>query len=223
MLLAAAAVCGGGPAVRAAEYKPDFPAVAKEVMKMQKHGDSMVIVLWLPPEYFASALDGNPRLTAAQKDETAKMLSPYSIIAVVDSTVGAFGSMTYKSEADLRKETCLIDDKGNKKEPLDENDISDDAKVFLGAFTPAVANVIGPMGKNMHVYLFPAKDDEGKSLYEAKGKGQFRVNVGKNEFRWRLPLGSLLAPKKCVKCKEECSGAYDFCPWCGERLKAKSE
>jgi len=83
---------------------------------------------------------------------------------------------------------------------------------------PIFVNMLGPMGQNMCFFLFPAESADGRRIAEAKKEGAFSVKLGEREFRWRLPLGSLLAPKMCPKCKEKCSGAWNFCPWCGTRL-----
>ena len=54
--------------------------------------------------------------------------------------------------------------------------------------------------------------------WDAKKEGFFLVELGENEFRWRLPLSSLLPLTICPTCGEELSGAYKFCPWDGTKL-----
>jgi len=84
---------------------------------------------------------------------------------------------------------------------------------------PVIANTLGPLGQNMHFLLFPAKDKNGQNIAEAKKEGAFSVKLGEREFKWRLPLGSLLPPKICPKCGEKLSGAYNYCPYDGTPLK----
>ena len=79
--------------------------------------------------------------------------------------------------------------------------------------------MIGPMGQNMHVFLFPAKDKKGQDIAAAKREGFFSVKLDKREFKWRLPLGSLLRQKVCSVDGEKLNGAWKFCPWHGTELK----
>ena len=205
-----------------ADQKLDFPGLAQELPKIRKDGDSLLMVFWFPVEYFEASVQDNPGMTADQKAAVKKVLSPYTAFAVIDSKVGTFGTFSYKSEAEVRAKVHFVDVKGKSYEPLDEDDINADAKVFLAAFKPVMANAMGPMGKNMHVFFFSAKGDDGKPLFNPKAKGAVTLKLGKEEFRWRLPLGALMPPKACTKCKEKCSGAWDFCPWCGTHLETVS-
>jgi hypothetical protein len=230
-MLAIAVCCGHGAQLRAAdqkverksdqkaEEKVDFMAVAQELQKTKKDGDALLLVFWFPQEYFKIAVQDNPRLTADQKAQFTKALSPYTVFAVIDGEVGAFGAITYKAEAEVRTKTRFVDSKGKSREPLVEEDINGEAKTFLAVFKPIMTNMIGPMGANMHVFFFPAKGDDDKALFEVKSKGAVTLKVGTDEFRWRLPLGSLMPAKVCPKCQEKCSGAWDFCPWCGAHLE----
>jgi len=78
--------------------------------------------------------------------------------------------------------------------------------------------MLGPTGQNTHFFLFPAKNEKGQKIAEAKKEGTFSVELNEREFSWRLPLSSLLPPKICPTCGEKLSGAYKFCPWDGSKL-----
>ena len=56
-------------------------------------------------------------------------------------------------------------------------------------------------------------------MWVLKSKGGVKFKVATQEFRWRLPLGALMPAKVCAKCNDKCSGAWDYCPWCGTRLE----
>jgi len=84
---------------------------------------------------------------------------------------------------------------------------------------PVIVNTLGPLGQNMHFFLFPAKNKSGRNIADAKKGGVFSVRLGEREFKWRLPLGSLLPPKICPRCGEKLSGAYKYCPYDGTPLK----
>ena len=57
---------------------------------------------------------------------------------------------------------------------------------------PIFVNMLGPMGQNMHFFLFPAKDKSGNLIADAKNEGSFTVKLADRPFKWRLPLGSIL-------------------------------
>lgn len=74
------------------------------------------------------------------------------------------------------------------------------------------------MGQNLLVFLFPAVGKDNQKIADAKKAGSFAVNIGKLEYKWRLPLGSVVPPKICPKCGEKLSGAYTYCPYDGTKL-----
>ena len=80
---------------------------------------------------------------------------------------------------------------------------------------------MGQLGKNFHFVLFPATNKERLPIMEAKKEGRFSLNLGGDNLRWRLPLGSLLPQKVCPIDGEELSGAWKYCPWHGALLKTK--
>jgi hypothetical protein len=204
--------------VAAEEPKLDFQAVSQEMIKMRKEGNSITMAFWMPSAYWEMNLGQEPRLTKSQVKTAVDALRPYTIVAVVDGDVEGLGTLKFRPESAIRESTRLIDSKGNSYEPLAEDDVEVNARVFLGAFKPAMAAVVGPLGKNMHVLLFPGKGQNADWLADPKAKGSLVVKIDKHEFRWKLPLGSLLPPKHCPKCKETGSGAWEFCPWCGSKL-----
>ena len=181
--------------------------------------EQMTLVWWIPEEFWRVSSAYDTTITEDQIEELIKVLRPYTLIIVVDATMSSFGAVTYRPEADIRAGIQIKDARGTIYRPLSENKIDADSKNFLSIIMrPIFANTLGPMGQNMHFFLFPAKTKNGRNIADAKREGAFSVKLGEREFRWRLPLGSLLRPKICSKCKENCSGAWNFCPWCGTRL-----
>jgi hypothetical protein len=196
----------------------DINALTQETQKMSQKADEITLVWWIPEEYWQVSFARDPNMTVAQAEEFIKVLRPYTVIVVVDGKIGAFGGITYKSEATIRAGIELKDSKGTRYRPLSEDKIDANTKNFLSMMRPVFANILGPMGQNMHFFLFPSKNKEGQKIADAKKEGTFSVKVGEREFRWRLPLGSLLPPKICPICRERLSGAYKFCPWDGTKL-----
>ena len=205
-------------AAAAEEPKVDFSALTHEVQRTRSEKGAMTMLFWYPPEYWEISMARNGRTTKEQQKALVNAIRPYTVIAVIDGRIGTFGEVTYAPEAETRANIQLVDAKGNVYEPLGEDDIQDATKNLLAIFKPVISNMLGPMGKNMHIMVFPAKDKNSKRLADPKSKGAFVVKLNKEEFRWKLPLGSLLPEKQCPKCHEKCSGAWDFCPWCGSKL-----
>ena len=194
-------------------------ALLQDTQKIVQKTEQMTLVWWIPEEFWRVSSAYDPTITEDQIEELIKVLRPYTLIIVVDATSSSFGAVTYRPEADIRAGIQIKDAQGTIYRPLSEDKIDADSKNFLSIIMrPIFANTLGPMGQNMHFFLFPAKTKNGRNIADAKREGAFSVKLGKKEFRWRLPLGSLLAPKICSKCKENCSGAWNFCPWCGTRL-----
>ena len=78
--------------------------------------------------------------------------------------------------------------------------------------------MLGPMGQNVHFYAFSATDNAGNRIADARKEETFSVTLTGREYKWRLPLGSLLPPKKCPLDGEILNGAYKYCPWHGAKL-----
>jgi hypothetical protein len=180
----------------------------------------MVLAWWTPKEFWQATISQDSMITKAGIEEFMKVLRPYTIIAVIDGKMGAFGGITYKSEADIRSSTFIRDSHGTVYPPLSEDKIDINAKNFLSMMKPILANMLGPMGQNTHFFLFPAENKKGQKIADAKSEGTFSAKIGEKEFRWKLPLGPLLPPKICPSCGERLSGAYKFCPWDGTKLQA---
>jgi hypothetical protein len=137
----------------------------------------------------------------------------------VDGKIGNFGGVTYESESSIRNSIRLIDNQRNNYRPLSTETVNADMKNFLSMMKPVFVNMLGPLGQNMHFFLFPPKNEAGQDIADAKKEGTFSVKLNQREFKWRLPLGSLLAPKICPVDGERLSGAWKFCPWHGVELK----
>lgn len=216
-ILTAAVLLGGSAALA----EVDIMALTQETQKMSQKPSEMTLVWWIPEEYWVASFAQSPDMSKTQIDEFLKAIRPYTMVAIVDGEMGSFGGVTYKTEDFVRANTKLVDANGKTYAPKTENDVSPDTKNILQSFKPVLANMLGPMGQNMHFLLFPANGEDGKPIAAAKEKGQFSVVLGQREFKWRLPLDSLLPMKYCPACKLDCKGSWSFCPWCGKPVTAK--
>lgn len=195
----------------------DPAELVKETQKSDQKAGEMTLVWWIPEEFWKVSLEQNANLSADQIEDFLEMLRPYVIVTVVKGKVGF--SPSFESKEYATTNTKLLDEKGNKYSPLSDDEIDDKTKGLLGMLKPVLAGSLGPTGNNMHFLVFSAKGENGNQLIDAKRKGSFKVAVADKEFKWRLPLDSLLPAKECPQCKETCKGSWSFCPWCGTKLE----
>jgi hypothetical protein len=66
---------------------------------------------------------------------------------------------------------------------------------LVGVIKPALANTLGELGKNISLFVFEGKNKDGSRRLVPMKPGGFTVTLNGEEFRWRLPLGSLLPDK----------------------------
>ena len=211
-------LCGWSKAVLSQESKIDLNALIQETQMASEIYNEVTLVWWVPEEFWRVSLVSDPSVTEAQIEELLEVVRPYTFIIVVDGRTGAFGKVTYRSEAEIRTSIRIRDSKGNRYRPFSKDKVDVSTKNLLSMMKPVLVSLLGPLGQNMHFFLFPAKNKKDQSICKAKKEGVFWVELGEREFKWRLPLGSLFPPKICPKCKEKCSGAWQFCPWCGTEL-----
>lgn len=212
----AAIALGAAPAARAAAV--DLQALTQETQQMSQKPDAMTMVWWIPEEFWAASFAQTPGMSATQADEFIRTVRPYTMVVVVDGTMGTFGGVTYRSEDYVRANTRLVDSHGASYAPMTEAEIDADTRNMLMMIKPIFVNMLGPMGQNMHFLLFPSADAEGRPIARAAGEGSFSVRLGATKFAWRLPIDAVLPAKTCADCDRACKGSWSFCPWCGTQL-----
>lgn len=200
------------------DFKPNINDIIRDTQKVSNAGHEMNLVWWVPEQYWRTSFEASQKLTPQAISDFLKTIKPYTVFAVVKGKIGSFGAMTYEDEATIRGELVFVDSDGNQYTPLADSEINSDMKNFIDMMKPIFANMLGSMGQNIDFYLFPAMGKNGKSLADPEKEGRFSVRLARQEFKWRLPLGSVLSPKICPKCGEKLSGAYKFCPYDGTAL-----
>lgn len=202
----------------AAKNQPSVTELLHSTQQLSSDSGRLTLVWWIPKEYWRVAMSKNTKVTPAYIDDLEKSLAPYVLMVIVDGQMGPFGVTKYVPEDQLRTSLAIKDSEGHTYPPLEDEDLDGSAKNLLASITPVLANSLGPMGKNMHFFAFGAKDTNGRPIADPLREGRFSIVVAQKEFKWRLPLGSLLPPKVCPKCGEVLSGAYKFCPYDGTAL-----
>lgn len=199
--------------------KIDFNALTNETQKLSEAIDEATLIWWIPEEFWKASFEQDASLTPKQMEDFLKILRPYTVLVVVDGKVGTFGAITYKTETAIRSTIQIFDAQGASFRPLSEDKIAPDAKNMLAMMKPVLVNMLGPLGQNMHFILFPAKNNKSEDIANVLKEGTFIVKLDSREFKWRLPLGSLLPRKICPVDGEKFNGAWKFCPFHGNELK----
>lgn len=174
----------------------DINSLLQETRKEhQRESGEITTILWLPDEFWQASLKLEPSTPAYQKEEFIKVFLPYIIIVVVDGKIGPFGSVEYTPEATIRSNIKLIDKQGNQHGPLSNGSIDTNLQTALAMIKPTFADMFGPMGKNTYFLIFPSKNQEGQEIAVAKSEGFFSIKLFENEYKWELPLNSLIPLK----------------------------
>lgn len=201
-----------------AQGRSELNALIQETQKKSDRPGEMTFVWWIPLEYWQMSFAQNPSTTPEQTEKVLSVFRPYTVVAVVDGKIGAYSTVAYRPEEEVSKAIKVKDRLGNVYAPLQEEEISTETRSFLAAMKPVLSSVLGPMGKNMYFFIFPAQDKSGSMIADAKNAGTFSVLLDDREFKWKLPLASLLSQKTCPICKEKLPGTYKFCPYDGTKL-----
>jgi hypothetical protein len=203
----------------AQDGKINVNALIEETQMMSEGTDDMTMVWWIPEEFWQASFDQDPSISAAEAEEFINVLRPYTLVIAVDGTIGTFGGVTYKSESYLRANISIIDNQGISYSPLSTSVVNADATNFLSMMKPVFSNMLGPMGENMHFIVFSGKNKSGNPLADPHKEGSITISLEDEKFKYRLPLGSLLPPKKCSIDGEKMNGAWKYCPFHGVELK----
>jgi len=201
----------------------DMEALIRETQRMAKtpteaNGQEVTLIWWVPVEFWEQSLDANPAASKQTVQKFKSTLDRYTLVIVLSAQIGPFGGMTYKSEEAVRGSVTLRDAQNTTYAPLADSQISPDAKNLMAMMKPLLANMLGPLGQNFTYLFFNAKTKTGRPLADPMSEGSFSAIVADHEFKFRLPLGSLLPPKFDPATHEQFPGNYLYSPFTGSKL-----
>jgi hypothetical protein len=196
----------------------DYGALVHDLEKVKKSSDKMTLVLWMPEEFWKSALASSGRITPKGIHDYLVALRPYTLIAVVDGRAGAFGGLQYTDDDVLMNSVRIEDSNANLYQPMPLGLVSDSVRNLVDVFRPLMRNMLGAMGEHMLLLVFPGTDKSGQRFAYGAGSGALTVHVGDVAFRYPLPLESLFSPSVDSKTGESFPGTYRFNPYTGARL-----
>jgi hypothetical protein len=207
----------GLPAV-AQDPKPDLTQVMSDFMRMSNANGELNLIWWIPEEFWRVSAASNSNVSQSQIDMVIKLVHPYTIVAVASGKTRPFTTPTYRTEAEVRELVRLKDSSRNTYSPLPQDQLDPSTAGLLALLKPLLGKMAGGVSENMQFCVFPGSTKNGTRICDPTKEGSCEVDLGGLEFKWRLPLGSLLAKQKCPTCGEILSGAYKYCPYDGTKL-----
>ena len=218
VLLTLVAVAGMISAIHAQDI--DSIKLTQETQQLRQDQNQIDMVWWIPNEFWEASFKANPVITPEQQEEFIKVVDQYSIFCVMEGTIGAFGGITGTPKEELQAKVSLKVS-GTKLSLLDDSELSPDAQNFLQMMKPMLAGMLGQMGQSMEFIVFKGNNKDGAKHLNPKSKGSFTLILGEKEFKWRLPLASLLPPKFDPDTSDEFPGNYIYNPFTGKKLITK--
>jgi len=197
----------------------DLQELVKETQQSHDVDNKITFVWWIPQEYWEASLASNPNMGAKERADFLSALDAYQIVAVAYVAAGLSGFTEASAEPELLAHVHLSAD-GKPLDPVPEDKIATGAKTILAALKPLLSGMIGQLGQGMHFIVYPGRDG-AKRLADPNKPGAFQFSVFEQDFKWRLPLASLLPRKFDPKSNEDFPGNFDYNPYTGDKLKAR--
>jgi hypothetical protein len=210
----------GTPGVGAARAQ-SIQAIIAETQRSSGDARRAELVRWIPTDYWRVALASSPNVPTSAVDEIERVLAAYTLMVIASGEIGPLAGVTWTPEETIRATAVLRDRGGAEHRPLPAERIAPDAKSLATFIKPLLASIMGPMGENMHMVFFPARNAAGDAIAHARTEGSFSLQIADRTYRWRLPLGSLMPQKVCPVDDEAMDGSWRFCPWHGKELVSR--
>lgn len=199
--------------------KIDMTEYVREIQIWDKQENNMSLAFWIPSSYWRIALEDSPQVTPELINQIETAFEDFMVVCALDLDINLDGTMTFTKEQDLRKSISILDSMGNDYFPLTNEQLSPEALSFSDAIRPMFAQMLGQMGQGMHFYFFKIKDSDGVNIINEYEKGRFTIKHSNREFKYSLPLVTLLPPKKCPIDSADMKGNWNFCPIHGVKLE----
>lgn len=193
--------------------------LAQDTQRLSSQPDGLELVWWLPSVYWQAAAQ-TAGLPEADKAAFLRAFDGYVMVATVQGTMGLAGVDRFMDAREALADLRLVDTAGKTHLSLPDEQVPVPLKTMLGVMKPILANMIGPMGSNMHFAVFEDRDAEGKPLFDPLGSGRIRILTDRNSYSFRLPLGSLLPSRQDPVTGDVFPGDYLYSPYTGAPLQS---
>lgn len=201
--------------------KIDQLELINDIQIWNKEDGRMKFTMWIPNCYWRTSLEGNPEVSEEVVTLIESLFEDYVLLCLGDIKINSRASgatITFKEKSILKNSATIIDKNNKVYLPLSENEINSKINSVLESLKPMFAQMLGQMGEGMHFFLFRVKDKDNKNIINEFQEGHFVVKHSNKEFKWVLPLPSLLQKKFCPIDNQEMKGNWNFCPFHGEKL-----
>jgi hypothetical protein len=197
----------------------DFQQFMAETQRLQRSAEGIALVWWIPTDFWSESFKQSSNLTPRQRDEFLVALEPYSVFAVLRVDVGALGVMKPHPRSQML-DTLDIKCNGSSLTAVADTQLSPEMKNIMMIMKPMLANVLGQFGQGLEFVVF-TNSKAGKKIVDPRREDRLTGQFYGHLLNWRLPLGSLLAPKVDPATGEEFPGNYGFNPFTGAALATK--
>ncbi|QHI34810.1 hypothetical protein IMCC3317_01540 [Kordia antarctica] len=199
--------------------KVDIADMVKDVQIIRKNEDNFKMVWWIPLEYWEVSIGDSNLGQSGVLEQITRIFEGYTLVCTINTDISPFGGLIKKSSKIQLKDT-----KGNIYDEIKDEEIPDEYESMLTSMKPAMAQMLGQFGKQMEFHVFPEKAKDGTLMAAPLSKGEFTVLFNETEeFKFKLPLSSLVEKKECPKDGELLNGNWEFCPWHGKKLKLQTK
>ncbi len=188
----------------------------QDTRKLSQNAKQISMVWWIPQELWEANFEQDPTIPKEKKEELLKLLKKYSIFAVAEIDIGTTGSLTHKGRKEIRDYIKLETSTGTI-EPIPFMVLNQDIYSLLRSMKSTLGQTMGEIGQGVEFFVYP-NQIAGKTLLDPKSNDFFKFTSFGTEFKWRLPLGSLLPPVIDKETGEEFPGNYRYNPFNGNKL-----
>jgi len=192
---------------------------ARDTQRTYIGEDTMELVWLIPQRYWEASAAQQPSLSDEDRKRFLAQLDGYLLLATVRGKVGMAGIDEFASADTVLKGLRIVDAAGTSHAPLPQAQVPAQLKNLLSVLRPVMANMIGPMGDNMHFAVFKARDAKGRPVFDSLSEGRAQVITSRHAYPFRTPLGSVLAPRRDPATGESFPGDYHYNPYTGGALQ----
>lgn len=211
--LAVIAVCLASPAARAV----DLQQFVDQIYRYQHKEREVVMVYWLPAEYYDEALRDSPDMSDEDRKALVKTLKNYTLFAIAWVHVNSTGTQPWPRD-EIAK-TLDLHQNGDSFQPIEYADMPEDLQNVVGILRPGIVKMFGDSGRGVEIFVYPNTNVD-KRILDPREKGSLKLHVYEMDFEWKTPLPILFPPKIDPKTGESFPGTYNFNPYTGDKLPA---
>ncbi len=161
------------------------------------------------------------RIQILRRAQDSNVFDDCFAVAIVDAEITSYGTIVPKERAEVFNAISSSVMHGSEMKPLADDEISGDASNAFLMMNPLLTKMLGQVGQGLEFVCFNGRNSKGQKIVYPAKQGNFTVKYGNSEYRWRLPLGSLLPDKYDNETGEKFSGNYIFIPFTGNKLAEK--